>query len=717
MYTARVILRCAQRAYGALLLLLTVSTFSSAYQIIPPFWASKIDSGLNARDKYFKTVLPDTTNYSIVQYNKIQQSELCDRLLDAPDSGNQWYNFLLGTLNCSKEKSSSSFYFASALTLAQQDPGTTWALFVELTRNNQPMWAERCLMHLEKLMLASGAKAVPAIAQQLLFYATVSERQKDYKSAFSYYRWAEQFDPNQTWSRFHRQQHCFPSHPKLFFSTFGELVKFILNSWIVQLPVFAHLYTWISWFFTIFMLIVFTGTIRKYLPDVIHPIADRLPEEIPALLKTLLPMCMLGACLSFGILPFLWCIAFFIWPFVEKKRKFVVGLAIVILACAPLNARIQEMFRSARLPQSSLSLYLRASEEGYAPEIHRRSLEKIVMNRSDFLAQMTASLCALKQGDTAAASLCAQNALALRPNDPVAIVHAGNAAYVADDQKTATAFYQKILDKQPELMEARFNLAQCFARKSDTTIDVDFFKSLLPQYQTFINNFITTNDVYFSKNWPVLRQFMPPTYSPIYFWKYIFPDNNGSWQTTRALWGASFFGIPPYLSFYMSIALLLLFIVWHFWVAARRNGPPISNCRLCKRMICKSCKKGELCLSCFHATNFIRNVKTLANIQAKIIRNRRISNNAVDYLLDIVLPGAGMLFSKRHSFAIAFPIMCVTSILYASYFFLSALYLNYPHWVALGSMDKLPYYIGIYNLIFIVRAVLSVFRNKETVLV
>jgi tetratricopeptide (TPR) repeat protein len=697
------------------LLILAAST--SAYQTIAPFWSSTIDSALRNRDLYYKTILPDTSNFSIISLNKIQQSEMCERLNSIRDTSNPWYNFLLGILQCTQGKTASADYFATSITLAQQDPGTTWALFIEFTRNRQSVWAEHCLMNLEKLLLASGARSAPTIAQQLLFYAFLSDKQVNDSSSLSYYRWAERFDRGQPWSSFHRLLKSLPSHPPIFVTSFNEILKLLLGSWMLQLRFAANFYAWIHYIMLFFILTVFTGAGFKYLPQAIHPIADRLPEEIPSSLKTLFPMVMFIAFLSFGLVPFLLLLSFLIWQFIEKKEKIIVGIALFLLLCTPFDARIQDMFRQALMPQGSISLYSRAFEEGYSPEIHQRVSEKIVSDRSDFLAQMAASLCAQKKGDTAAACLNANNALALRPDDPVILLNAGNAAYMANDFKTAALRYQKILSKYPVQMEARFNLAQCYARKSDAAIDLDFIKALTANELGYINEFTNTNDIYFSKNLPAIRQVIPPVYTPSFFWENIFPAYTGSWKTAENLWGASFLGVSPYHSIFVFSVVLLLFIVWNLFRAMQRHKSPHVSCRLCKRMVCKNCKKGELCLSCFYATRFIRNVKTLASIQAKIIYNRQVSQNVIAYLLDICLPGSGMFFAKTHSLLVIFPVILLTSIVFASYFVVSTIHLSYPHWVVYEGLEKASYFLGCYNLIFVVRAVFAALRKKEAVLV
>ena len=85
--------------------------------------------------------------------------------------------------------------------------------------------------------------------------------------------------------------------------------------------------------------------------------------------------------------------------------------------------------------------------------------------------------------------------------------------------------------------------------------------------------------------------------------------------------------------------------------------------------------------------------------------------------LDIVLPGSGMLFSNKHSPVLIFFVVAATCAVYATFFLLSNIHLNYPHWAALGGTERFLYFFGIYNLIFICRAVIAAFRKKETELI
>lgn len=693
-----------------------VSSFS--YQIITPFWTSQIDSALRVRDSYYKSILPDTSNFSLILLGKAQQENLCKTLLASPDSGNTWYNFTCAMLQCKNEKKAATGYFTSALSLAYRDPGTTWVLFVECTRNRQTLWAERCLMLLEKQFLESGGRSAPAISQQLLYYASLAERQKDNVTANSFYGWAERFDRIQAWTILHRLKKSFPANPELFFSSLSALTNLFTDSWLVQLSFFSNFYNWISCFLLVFMITVFIGLSLKYLPKTLHSFADHLPEHIPAFFKTFLPIAIIFSLVSFGLQPFLWALVFLLWYFLDKKEKRLVLFAVVLLVLAPFDARIKDMFLHARMPRGTVSLYASASQDGFSPEVYLIALSACKANPKDPLAQLSASLCASKEGDTASAMIFAQKAFSLKQDDPVIATNAGDMAYRANNFDAAIRFYQLVLTDHPDETSARFNLSQSYARKSDTTADLDFVKILPRPAQNRITGFINTNNVYFARNWPQFRQLLTPDYSPGYFWRHIFTaeEYSGSWKTTRSQWGASFLGIPPRASLVIFLVLLLLLAVWNFSPLAKKWLQQVATCRLCNRVLCNHCKKGELCASCNHATQYIRNVKTLAAIQTRIRNNRILIHRLAEYLLDICLPGSGMLYSGRRPFIAILSIIILTSAIYASYILLSSINLVYPHWVPFGKNENAAFIFILYNFIFIIRALAAVFRRKGTVL-
>jgi hypothetical protein len=222
--------------------------------------------------------------------------------------------------------------------------------------------------------------------------------------------------------------------------------------------------------------------------------------------------------------------------------------------------------------------------------------------------------------------------------------------------------------------------------------------------------------MYFSKSWPPLRQIFPLSHSASYFWNNVFFPYNGSWSTASNLWGASFFGLSPFMSLLFFIVFAILFAGLNVFLVFTGRWHSGISCRLCRKAICKHCRKGELCISCYRATKFIRNVKSLASIQESIIRKRQSYYRMVEYILDIVLPGSGVLFGRRHAFGFGVFLIILTCLVYATFLFFKNVHSIYPLWVISDKLETIPYFLGIYNAVFCIRALFSAFRKKETVL-
>ena len=187
-------------------------------------------------------------------------------------------------------------------------------------------------------------------------------------------------------------------------------------------------------------------------------------------------------------------------------------------------------------------------------------------------------------------------------------------------------------------------------------------------------------------------------------------------KTADNLWGQFFFGISLLPSLIIFTLLFIILIAWGVASAAHSTAAPAGNCRLCHRVICTQCGKKELCPACTQKTQYIRNVKTLATIQSGIIRRRRLIRGLFGRLLDVALPGTGMLLNKSFSMVLIIPLIVCTSAVYAAVISISCLQLSYPHWIAYGIMEKIPYVLVFYNGVFLIRTVLFLFSKKEQVL-
>ncbi len=669
------------------------------------FWAPQIDSALQARDLLFRTVLHAKDSFPVIELDRQAKNECLDRLDSLPDSGHVW-NILCRGLLESYVAGVAETEFGTCLDSASGHPGELWVLFVEFTRNSQTKWADRCLLRLEKQLLEAGGTSAPVIGRQLMYYGVTREKQHDFEAADRYFAWAQRFDPDQPWSLLHRARIAFPSHLQLSLHYLGGIEQAVIHSWSLQLALFSHVYAWLRLIVMVWVTVVFTGLSLRHLPRSVHPLADRLPESIAPAIRTGLVMTLVAAASSFGAIPFLWLLAFLIVPFLEKREKFLFIAAVLFLVAAPLDSRIREIGQ-ARNPESSVSIYLRASREGYSAGIQRFAAEKVAANPGDGLALMALSRSLVKSGDVSDGRLAAMSALSLHADDPEAISCAAEASYAIGDFSTAADYYRQIAAKRPLCYSVRYNLAQCKAREIDTAINLDFIQSLRPADQYAVKEFISLNNACFAYKWPQSRQLMSDLSWDMYFRTPYFKDQSGTWHSSAEFWGGSFFGLSPLLSMVLFIfPFCALLFAEHKKKGAWARAQAISSCAICKRTICSTCCRGSLCHPCFHAISAERkgSPETL-KAGIKTLHDHRRAMTALSF--DIVLPGSGMVFASTHRWWVIVLIGSTTAVILGSCIYLMTLHLSYPMWVIYGKPGEMAYWFFAYNLLFAVRMVVA----------
>ncbi len=693
-------------------LILSLSAFSSHAKIPAPFWASQIDSALHNRDLLFRAVLHGNDSFPVIELDRERKAECLERLAALPDSGSVWYAASIGLLRSDVAGVSTSS-FERSLDIAANHPGDLWVLSAEFARNSQTQWANRCLLRLEQLLLESGAVSAPAISQQLMYYGVSREKHHDFDNAGRYFAWAQRFDPDQPWSLLHRARLLLPSHPIAASLCLREIMHLFGHSWALQLSLADHAYDWLRLVIMAWVFVVFTGLSLRHLPQAVHPLADRLPETIPPSIRTGLVIAMVAATVAFGALPFLWLLAFLILPFLEKRERPLVILALVFLTAAPLDSRIEECFRQARHPAGSVSLYLRACDEGYSAEIRRCAIDKISSNTGDALAYLALSQSLLKSGDITGARLAATSAQSLRADDPEALSCAGRAAYMAGDYATAASYYRKIIEIHPGFFPALYNLSRCSVSEADTAVNLDFIGSLPAGDRKAAREFIARNDACFGDRWPLSRQLMNGHCPEVYFRTPYFRAYGGTWEGATRLWAGSFFGLAPLPCLFIFLILAAVVIFRQALRGSRPAKRPIGRCCLCNRPVCDACRRGTLCHACFHAMSAeVPDASKGLTERIKGFHERR--RTMVASVLDIGLPGSGMLFASTDRWPVTVLVGTITAFIYGSCMFAAKVNFNYPMWVLYGEPEKLLYWVPGYNLLFVGRMVIAAVRKRGT---
>jgi tetratricopeptide (TPR) repeat protein len=654
-----------KRALPVILLLLIGTSLYSA-SLPDPFWADKINSALSKRNSYFSMIGISGDSLKVDSWTSKRREEVRKSLDLAQSPENPWYNFLMGTLYLNLlPATKSDYHFKNALNIAQNDPGMIWTLFVEFSRLKLYTWADSCLNLLEKQMFVSGAISAPIISQKLIQSALINEKQGNSQFASTLFDRSKKFNPCQTWTIGHQILNGFP-FKQSGFSAIPEYIYILKHSWAAQVGFLETLYLFFRNILFAFLIITFVILCWKYFPKAIHSLSDLYPLSIPPLLRQLLTVLVVCSLAAFGIIPFLWLCTILIWKYTAKMDKGVLTAATIVLMCSPIDIRIQDMMHQALNPSNELNLFSRSVKEGYSESLIRAAHVLTEKSPSNSQAWLSLSNCALKEGDFNLAFTSIGHAEQLQPRDPVVLVTAGNLAFCKGNIEKAKFYYSQALSKGAQDVSSRFNLAQCRFQKLETISGADLIKNAARAEPALINAFVQKNDLYFSKQWPLLRTIMFPDYTPEYFWTKLFLTYSGSWKTTGKLWGSSFLGIPPLLSLIIFIVFFALLLIIYSPERLKHKPRKIMECRYCGRVICQKCRTATVCQSCADQTRLLRSDRALNKFQSEIAQRNWVYRSITHNIFDVLFPGAGK-FLDGQNYIYSTILLITTSTIYTLY--------------------------------------------------
>jgi hypothetical protein len=686
---------------------------TNCFASYPIFLEKDIRSAISTRDYYYKEL---NVTGILFPYNNSGDAgidSLRSRLTEAiPDSSLPWFYFLTGLTAQKYASNSIPGYFNNALKAAGSNPAMIWALSLEFGRCGQAYWETQCLEKLQSNFLVSGVLSVPAISQPLLEKAVLAEKNKDKSSAVHYYSWASKFDQFLPWSSIGEIRCAAPSQLSTIPGKIKALFSLVLKTWPLQLSIALYA----TFFFKLFILFMIAGIAIllgiTHVPSALHWFCELFPSVISQKMKLYFSVIIFISLISLGILPFLWILFGLVWKYCKKRDKRLVITGCLLLVLYPFSVRMEDMTRQCLSPQGTPALYYRAVTEGYDADFEKIVRKHAAIHNNDYLAYTAVAISAVKNYDFASASIAIGKARSLCDNDQAILLTDGNINYFSGNLEKAENLFMTCTRLFPDYVPALFNLGQYYLNVNKTVQGMDYLDKATKLDMERVNSFITVNDNFFSKNWPLFRQLMPPEYQSLYFWKKVFLKYCGNWDTADNLWGNAFLGIhiKAYTILFMIVLTALILIDRFVW--SDKNVAKIFVCKLCGAAMCRKCKKGMVCVRCFNSVQPIRNENIRQRIIERILLKNRMMKNAGAYILDVVFPGCGMLY--RYS-GRAMPefLLIITSMVYAILFTLCSISFVYPYMVAQDLLLPIYYTLPLYNVVFLARALFSIKKIRQ----
>ncbi|MGE5670599.1 MAG: tetratricopeptide repeat protein [Fibrobacterota bacterium] len=642
--------------------------FSLSYGVTKDnYWFGAIDSALNVRNQTFNQQAIESAT-QIIPIDNAKKEQILSRL-DFAIGPNAWIFLIKGFLLSDNNPTASDSLFRLAINTSQNDPGTTWLLFVEFTRYEFSNFADSSMMSLYKQLTSSGSDASAVISLQLKYLAKYYSEQKNFQVTNRLYNWIEKFDPDQTWSHKRRFFQSFPGDIDGMKVALFTYISTMSRSWVSQTNLLSDNYFWIHTFFTVLLFSLFALISIKYFPLAVHHVSDLYPLSVSSTLRTLLASLIVISTLFFGVNVFFWLTSILVWPHVDKKDKSVLLLAILILILSPLDTRIRVMSDSIKDPEGSIVMLKKSISDGVTDEFFSKLTLKYSNNKDNPYFISAIAIASYKKGDLAFAQQMINKALALKNNDPVITVMAGNIAFQKGDYVKANEYFQKAVSLPDRDVSALFNLGQCYLMQKQTLPGTESIDKAAKEDNLTVNSFIQQNDMLYSDNWPSIRKLMIPDFTASYFWKNVFFRNNGSWQTANERWGTSFIGFNALTSFFIFILLFITLLLVSFFKAPSRIKK-LFECKYCGRISCKKCAHGILCCLCDHQIAYITTDKKLDKIRISIIGKFAKVRFFREMLIDMLFPGSSRFLNSKKSSASSIFLLSITSIVYSGYLFL-----------------------------------------------
>ena len=667
------------------------------------FWAQDIEYALAARTGFLEQIgLTDKDLLSARTWVGSQKQLFEERLLTMRGSQSPWYFYLSGLI---EEERSGAFY-GQALITAAADPGTQWLLSLEFIRSNQLQWAANSMAALEKSMFSLGGTTAPLIAQQLLLAGRGFESQSAGQAEFCY-AWAKRFDSQQYWSQYQRGRirglaGFLPSVSALIV----EAGSVLSASWEMQLTFAAQTHRFLRAAFFIFICAIFLVLSLKHLHSGVHFFGDKLFGLAPPFSRTLSCIIIVLSMLTMGVFTTLWIIAFLIRRFLGGSEKKLLTFACVLLVLAPIDNWIANIFLQNLKTNSTAAVFDRVNREGFSEALHQISLNNAQQQPDNYMRQLSLAISSMKGAHNHLGADALRKALQLAPEEPLTLLCEGNISFLLGQFDAMENSYNKLLKKQPKNTEAIYNLSQAQLRREGfaAAILIDEAARLEPAK---VNNYIKLNELYFSGDAPPLRRLMQPYISPDFFWSRLFFAEGGTFSQSKAIWGSAFWGFSPAVSLAVFIILLTVMLVIDrfFWNGDKLKLRKYFTCKICGQIICRRCRKGMMCASCYNESiNLHNSAAMINNLQKKYQDMSALYKRILKCVLGSVMPGAEKLYSEGEESVLkpAF-VMFFSSVVLGIYYWAFTFHSNYP-----GLTILSPIYLA---AVFLVYNIFAVIRN------
>ncbi|MDB5048374.1 MAG: hypothetical protein JWO30_1445 [Fibrobacteres bacterium] len=604
-----------------------------------------------------------------------------------------WTNFALGLAAEKSRPGAGEQDLAAAAKQAKGNLGLNYELARILGQVGMYQRAHSWQMEVHRTMLEKGYTRVPDLAKLELWKVRETIRQGRFQVARQGMEFAGRLDPLCPWVPYqnltlHFQEHSFFGWDLgLVWTSLGETLR-LLRYYDVQSLFLINLSRCIRMGMGIFGALGLLILFARHYPRMAHPWAEKMPHAVELRVRylaiALVPLSLAVGGAGYVLLGLLG--AMLLWKHCTSEEKSVLKVVIMGIALVPFLVTMERDLGRHMDPRFGVNLYHLAWSRGYERPLADRSLSFPSHSHEDSVFRSLAlSLQYKKQGNYLRAAEFGREAARIDPGNAYALLNIGNLDMATFEYSKAVGAFEKARLEAPKMVETWFNSSQAELYNNNSTKHKRFLDQAADLDAQWVTQWLKDNDENFPV-YPATRKSMDPMLRTGQAW----------WASWRSLLDLDFLGVTVHagildiqgswvLAAVIAASLALFFRFRHY--SRNTHGWDLFECKICGRIMCRTCRKGVHCQNCFKTVAGVHENRIRLELVSRLRNRSALFTVRTASTFNSLFPGMGHLYLGRGGGRFFWPL--TTSLLIGALWACNHMVMEYPSFV-LGPLRWLP---------------------------